>query len=206
MEQCITWSPSYTTLFMLYVIKQYNVLGASSYNGVQNFLSQGLNWHLLQLLHWQSMGVTKSQTQLSDWIEFNYGSESHHIHNPVHSQIKRLLLPRRKTMTNTDSILKSRDITLPAKVSILKAVFFPMLMLSHFSRVQLFATLWTVAHQAPLSMGFSRQEHWNGLRFPFWMWELDHKEDLSAEELMLSNCAGEDSWESLGQQDQTSQS
>ena len=31
-------------------------------------------------------------------------------------------------------------------------------MLSHFSRVQLFATLWTVAHQAPLSMGFSRQE------------------------------------------------
>ena len=30
--------------------------------------------------------------------------------------------------------------------------------LSHFSRVQLFATPWTVAHQAPLSMGFSRQE------------------------------------------------
>ena len=32
-------------------------------------------------------------------------------------------------------------------------------MLSHFSHVQLFATLWTVAHQAPLSMGFSRQEY-----------------------------------------------
>ena len=30
------------------------------------------------------------------------------------------------------------------------------------SRVQLFATLWTVAHQAPLSMGFSRQESWSG--------------------------------------------
>ena len=28
------------------------------------------------------------------------------------------------------------------------------------------ATLWTVAHQAPLSMGFSRQEHWSGLPFP----------------------------------------
>ena len=36
-------------------------------------------------------------------------------------------------------------------------------MLSCFSRVQLFATLWTVAHQAPLSMEFSRQEHWSGL-------------------------------------------
>ena len=36
-------------------------------------------------------------------------------------------------------------------------------MLSHFSRVRLFATLWTVASQAPLSMGFSRQEHRSGL-------------------------------------------
>ena len=35
--------------------------------------------------------------------------------------------------------------------------------LSHFSCVQLFVTLWSVAHQAPLSMGFSRQEHWSGL-------------------------------------------
>ena len=39
-------------------------------------------------------------------------------------------------------------------------------MLSHFSRVQLFATLWTVAHQSPLSMGFSRQECWSGLPCP----------------------------------------
>ena len=34
------------------------------------------------------------------------------------------------------------------------------------SHVQLFATLWTVAHQALLSMGFSRQEYWSGLPFP----------------------------------------
>ena len=39
-------------------------------------------------------------------------------------------------------------------------------MLSHFSCVWLFMTLWTVACQAPLSMGFSRQEHWSGLPFP----------------------------------------
>ena len=36
-------------------------------------------------------------------------------------------------------------------------------MLRHFSHVRLFATLWTVAHQAPLSMEFSRQEYWSGL-------------------------------------------
>ena len=35
-----------------------------------------------------------------------------------------------------------------------------------FSRVQLFATPWTVAFQAPLSMGFTRQEYWSGLPFP----------------------------------------
>ena len=38
--------------------------------------------------------------------------------------------------------------------------------LSHFSCVWLFVTLWTVACQAPLSMGFSRQEYWSGLPYP----------------------------------------
>ena len=38
--------------------------------------------------------------------------------------------------------------------------------LSLFSRVLLFATQWTVAYQAPLSMGFSRQEYWSGLPCP----------------------------------------
>jgi len=36
-------------------------------------------------------------------------------------------------------------------------------MLSHFSHVWLFAMPWTVAHQSPLSMGFSRQGYWSGL-------------------------------------------
>ena len=39
--------------------------------------------------------------------------------------------------------------------------------MSHFSCIQLFATLWTVAHQAPLSMEFSRQECWSGLPWPY---------------------------------------
>ena len=39
-------------------------------------------------------------------------------------------------------------------------------MLSHFSHFQLFAILWTIAQQAPLSTGFSRQEFWSGLPFP----------------------------------------
>ena len=63
-----------------------------------------------------------------------------------------------------------------------KEAIYPLPVTSHFSqtppylmnewimkslsRVQLFVTLWTVGHQAPLSMGFPRQEHWNGLPFP----------------------------------------
>ena len=39
-------------------------------------------------------------------------------------------------------------------------------LLSPFSHVQLFAILWTAARQAPLSIGFSREEYWSGLPFP----------------------------------------
>ena len=41
-----------------------------------------------------------------------------------------------------------------------------LLLLSRFSRVRLGATPETAAHQAPTSLGFSRQEHWSGLPFP----------------------------------------
>ena len=49
----------------------------------------------------------------------------------------------------------------PKKVSML------LLLLSRFGRVRLCATPWTAAHQAPPSLGFSRQEHWSGLPFPW---------------------------------------
>ena len=41
-----------------------------------------------------------------------------------------------------------------------------LLLLNRFSHVRLCATPETAAHQAPLSLGFSRQEHWSGLQFP----------------------------------------
>jgi len=89
-------------------------------------------------------------------------------------EIKRCLLLGRKGMTNLDSILKSRDITLATKVLLVKAMVFPvvmyacelLLLLSRFSHVQLCATPQMAAHQAPLSLGFSKQEHWSGLPFP----------------------------------------
>ena len=60
------------------------------------------------------------------------------------------------------------------KINVLKFFFF--LRFGHIalyvssactlSHIQLFATPWTVAHQAPLSVGFCRQEYWSGLSFP----------------------------------------
>ena len=58
-----------------------------------------------------------------------------------------------------------------------------LLLLSRFSRVRLCATPWTAAHQAPLSLGFSRQEHWSGLPFPFLM----HESEVAQSCLTLCN-------------------
>ena len=63
--------------------------------------------------------------QVADFIlggsKITAGGDSSH-------EIKRCLLPRRKAMTNLDSILKSRDITLPTKVHLVKAMVFPVAM------------------------------------------------------------------------------
>ena len=48
----------------------------------------------------------------------------------------------------------------------LPLVLHTLCVLRCFSRTQLFPTLWTISHQAPLSMGFSRQEYWRGLPCP----------------------------------------
>ena len=70
---------------------------------------------------------------------------------------------------NTDESVRAlKDIlsslTLSSSVENFLQVVYVACMLSHFSHVPLFVTPWTVAHQAPLSMGFSRQEYYNGCR------------------------------------------
>ena len=67
-------------------------------------------------------------------------------------EIKRCLLLGRKVMTNVDSILKSRDITLPTKVCLVKAMIFPVVMDGCES--------WTV----------KKAEHWKTDAFELWCW------------------------------------
>ena len=67
-------------------------------------------------------------------------------------EIKRRLLLARKVMTNLDNILKSRDITLPAKVHLVKAMVFPVVLYGYES--------WTV----------KKAEHWRINAFELWCW------------------------------------
>ena len=73
---------------------------------------------------WQIDGETVET--VSDFIFL--GSEKITVDGDCSHEIQRLLLLGRKVMTNLDSILKSRDITLPTKVHLVKAVVFPVVM------------------------------------------------------------------------------
>ena len=56
------------------------------------------------------------------------GAKRQDFMDPYTRDIKRCLLLGRKVMTNLDSILKSRDITLPTKIHLVKAMVFPVVM------------------------------------------------------------------------------
>ena len=60
--------------------------------------------------------------------DFTFGGSKITADGDCSHEIKRCLLLRRKVMTNLDSILKSRDITLPTKVRLVKAMVFPVVM------------------------------------------------------------------------------
>ena len=73
---------------------------------------------------WQINGETKET--VSDFI---LGGSKITTDGDYSYEIKRCLLLGRKVMTNLNSILKSRDITLPTKVHLVKAIVFPVVML-----------------------------------------------------------------------------
>ena len=65
------------------------------------------------------------------------------------------------------ALLSSRSTqTQPTTLAPKEFLLFCGCLLSYFSHARLFVTQWPVACQAPLSMGFSRQENWSGLPFP----------------------------------------
>jgi len=64
--------------------------------------------------------------QWKQWLTFILGGSKLTADGDCSHEIKICLLLGRKAMTNTDSILKSRDTTLPTNICLVKAVFFPL--------------------------------------------------------------------------------
>ena len=75
-------------------------------------------------------GAAKNKQKKPKWIvaDFILGGSKITVDGDCSHKIKRCLLLGRKVVTNIDSILKSRDITLPSKVHLVKAMVFPVLM------------------------------------------------------------------------------
>ena len=98
-------------------------------------------------------------------------------------EIKRRLLLRRKAMTNLDSILKSRDITLPTKVRLVKAVFFSS---SH-------VWMWELDYK----------ESWLPKNWCFWTVVLEKtlESPLDCKEIQAVNPKGNQSWIFIGRTD-----
>ena len=90
-------------------------------------------------------------------------------------EIKRCLLLRRKVMTNLDSILKSRDVTLPTKVRLVKAMVFPVVMYGCDS--------WTI----------KKAEHRKIYAFDLWCWRRPLS-PLDCKEIQPVHSKGDQSW------------
>ena len=97
-------------------------------------------------------------------------------------EIKRLLLLGRKVITNLDSILKSKDITLSAKVHLVKAMVFPMVMYGCES--------WTI----------KKAEHQRTDAFELWRWRR-LESPLDCKEIQPVRPKGDQSWVFIGRTD-----
>ena len=98
-------------------------------------------------------------------------------------EVKRHLLLGRKVMTNLDSILKSRDITLSAKVHLIKAMVFPVVMYGCDS--------WTV----------KKAEHRRTDAFELWFWRRLLRGPLDCKETQPVHPKGDQSWVFIGRTD-----
>ena len=98
-------------------------------------------------------------------------------------EIKRHLLLGRKVMTNLDSILKSRDITLLTKVHLVKAMVFPV--------VTYGCEIWTI----------KKAESWRTNAFELWCWEKTLESPLDCKEIQPVHPKGNQSWMFIGRTD-----
>ena len=100
----------------------------------------------------------------------------------------RYLLPGRKVMANLDSILKSRDIILPTKVHLVKAIVFPVVMYGCES--------WTI----------KKPEHQRIDAFKLWCWRRLFESPLYCKEIQPVHPKGDQPWDFFGRTDAKAES
>ena len=88
----------------------------------------GLKHNIQKTKIMASSPITSWQIDGETVIDFIFGGSKINADGDCSHEIKRRLLLGRKVITNLDSILKSRDITLPTKVCLVKAMVFPVVM------------------------------------------------------------------------------
>ena len=116
-------------------------------------------------------------------VEFILGGSKITADDDCSHEIKRCLFLCRKVMTNLDSILKSRDITLPTKVHLVKAMVFPVIMYGRES--------WTHIKKA---------EHRRIHAFELWSWRR-LLSPLNCKEMQRVHPKGDQSWVFIGRTD-----
>ena len=126
---------------------------------------------------WQIDGETMETVR-----DFILGSSKITADGDCSHEIKRCLLLGRKVMTNLDSILKSRDITLPTKVRLVKGLVFPVVMCGYES--------WTI----------KKAEWWRTDAFELWYWRR-LLSPLVCKEIQPVHPQGNQSWIFIGRTD-----
>ena len=124
------------------------------------------------------MANRRGKNRSSDGFFFPLGSKITADGDCSH-EIKRCLLYGRKTLTNLDSILKSKDITLPTKICTVKAMVFPVVRYRFES--------WTI----------KKAEHWRIDAFKLWWWRT-LESPLDSKEIKSVNPKGSQSWIFIG--------
>ena len=123
-----------------------------------------------------SSPITSRQIDRETVADFILGGSKITADSDCSHEIKRRLLLGRKVMTNLDSILKSRDITLSTKVCLVKAMLFPVVMYGCAS--------WTI----------KKADHLRINAFELWCWRRLLKSPLDCKEIQPVHSKGDQSW------------
>ena len=150
-----------------------------------------IDWTQVELLHF--VYLQYAQSPLTSWeidgetvetvSDFIFWGSKIAADGDCSHEIKRRLLLGRKVMTNLDSIFKSRDITLPTKVCLVKAMFFPVVMYGCES--------WTV----------KKAERRRIDAFQVWCWRRLFESPLDCKEIHPVHSEGDQPWDFFGKND-----